>query len=61
MLIPVRTKTKYWHDYILDKKNVKIKWLRKGYRFIDPDTGEYMGVYKNALAIVYFKGEKSKI
>lgn len=61
MLIPARTETKYWHDYILDKKKVKIKWLRKGYRFIDPDTGEYMGIYKNALAIVYFKGEKPKV
>ena len=61
MLLPARTETKYWHDYILDNKKVKIKWLRKGYRFIDPDTNEYMGIYKNALAIVYFKGEKPKI
>lgn len=58
MLIPVRTETKYWHDYILFNDFVEIKWLRKGYRFINPDTKEYMGVFKNALALVLFKGRK---
>ena len=62
MLIPARTETKYWHDYILDpfggtnRNHVRVKFLRKGYRFINPDTGEKMGVYKNALALVYFEG-----
>lgn len=62
MLIPARTETKYWHDYILDhfggtnRNHVKVKFLRKGYRFINPDTCEKMGVYKNALALVYFEG-----
>ena len=54
MLIPVRTETKYWHDYILHNKNVDILWLRKGYQFINPDTGKQCGVFKNALALVYF-------
>ena len=56
MLIPVRTETKYWHDYILFNPNVEIKWLRKGYCFIDPDTRQKCGVYKNALALVKFNG-----
>lgn len=53
MLIPVRTETKYWHDYILNNPNIHIDWLRKGYRFLDKDNNE-MGVFKNALALVYF-------
>lgn len=56
MLIPVRTETKYWHDYILFNPNVKIKWLRKGYKFINAETHQEMGVFKNALALVYFFG-----
>lgn len=55
MLIPVRTETKYWHDYILFNSKVDIKWLRKGYRFINPDTNEPMGIFKNALALVFFR------
>lgn len=54
MLIPVRTETKYWHEYILFNSKVKIQWLRKGYSFIHPETNEPMGVFKNALALVYF-------
>lgn len=54
MLIPVRTETKYWHDYILYNSRVKIQWLRKGYCFINPDTGQAMPTFKNALALVYF-------
>ena len=54
MLIPVRTETKYWHDYILFNPKVHINWLRKGYGFINPDTGKSCGVFKNALALVYF-------
>lgn len=71
MLIPVRTETKFWHDYILYNPDVEIKWLRKCYTFIDPATkkpvqmkkkqkdGTYKevnGVYKNALALVFFRG-----
>ena len=59
MLIPARTETKYWHDYILFNKNVKILWLKKGPRFINPETNEPMGIFKNALALVFFNnGEK---
>ena len=57
MLIPVRTETKYFHDYILWDSRVKIYWLRKGYRFINPDTNESCGVFKNALALVIFSSK----
>ena len=56
MLLPVRTETKYWHDYILFNPNVEIKWLRKGYKFIDSDSQKELGIFKNALALVLFKG-----
>lgn len=56
LLIPVRTETAYWHDYILFNENVKIYWLRKGYKFINPETQKEMGIFKNALALVVFKG-----
>lgn len=54
MLIPVRTETAYWHEYILFNPCVHIEWLRKGYKFLNRDNEE-MGVFKNALAIVYFE------
>lgn len=57
MLIPVRTETTYWHDYILYNPKVKINWLKKGYRFTNAETMEQMGIFKNALALVYFIGE----
>lgn len=91
LLIPARTETKFWSDYILGengfgfKDNVEVQFLRKGTCFLDPDTGEKIkmkvglkdkngkpiideltgkqafklvdGVYKNSLAVVYFKGE----
>ncbi len=47
-------KDKYWHDYILNNPQVKIEWLRKGYSFINPDDNKPMGIFKNALALVYF-------
>lgn len=53
MLIPVRTETKYFHDYILNNPAIHIDWLRKGYKFLDKDNNE-MGVFKNALALIYF-------
>ena len=58
LLIPVRTETAYWHDYILHNENVEIYWLRKGPKFLDPNTKQEMGVFKNALALVLFKGVK---
>lgn len=56
LLIPVRTETSYWFDYILYNPNVEIYWLRKGYKFLHPDTGKELGVFKNALALVLFRG-----
>ena len=47
-------KNKYWHDYILFNPKVSIKWLRKGHRFIDAESGKECGVFKNAHALVYF-------
>lgn len=57
-ILPVRTETKYWHDYILFNPDVEIRWLKKGLKFLAPDTEEEMGVFKNALAVVIFKGKK---
>lgn len=54
MLIPARTETAYWHKYILNNPRVEIEFLRKGYKFLN-SQGEEMGVFKNALALVYFK------
>ena len=61
LLIPARTETKYWQKYILQSGypwefGVYIKFLRKGYRFLNPETKAPMGVYKNPLAIVVFEG-----
>lgn len=53
MLLPVRTETKYWHDYILFNSRTHIEWLRKGYKFLN-NNDEEMGIFKNALALVYF-------
>lgn len=58
LLIPVRTETAYFHDYILHNPDVNIIWLRKGYRFINPQNNQPMGVFKNALAFVVFRGVK---
>lgn len=54
MLIPARTEMKYFHYYILGNDMADITFLRKGLRFLDPETNEPMGVYKNALALIYF-------
>ena len=56
MLIPARTETAYYHDYILNKDNVKVVFLRKGFKFINPETMKEMGVFKNALAFIVFRG-----
>ena len=61
MLIPARPETKYWQDYILqdgkaNRENVEVRFLKKGLKFIHPDTKEEMGVYKNPLAYVVFRG-----
>lgn len=61
MLIPARPETKFWHDYILKdgkatREGVEVTFLKKGLRFINPDTKEEMGVYKNPLAYIVFRG-----
>lgn len=56
MLIPVRSETKYFHDYILYNRDVEIQWLRKGFKFLNAETKEEMGIFKNALCYVIFKG-----
>lgn len=53
MLLPARTETKYWHDFILNNPNCQIQFLKKGYKFLNKD-GEEMGIFKNPLALVYF-------
>ena len=32
------------------------QWLRKGYKFIDSETQKELGIFKNALALVLFRG-----
>lgn len=59
MLIPARTETAYFHEYILHNPDVEIDFLRKGYKFLNR-ANEEMGVFKNALAIVYFMGGTQK-
>lgn len=59
MLIPARTETAYWHKYILHNPFVEIEFLRKGYRFLNKDNEE-MGVFKNALALVYFHSKETE-
>lgn len=58
MLIPVRAETKYWHEYILNNPKIDLNkhiiWLKKGYKFLNRDNAE-MGVFKNALCIVFFE------
>lgn len=56
MLLPVRTETAYWHEYILKPApfyDCHIDFLRKGHKFLNKDNEE-MGIFKNALALVYF-------
>lgn len=53
MLLPARTETKYWHDFILNNPNCQIQFLKKGYKFLNKDNQE-MGIFKNPLALVYF-------
>lgn len=63
MLVPARTETKYWHDYILQdgfaiRKKIEVQFLRKGICFLNPDTGHKMPVFKNSLALLVFRGEQ---
>ena len=53
MLLPVRTETKYFQEYILKNDKCLIQFLKKGYKFLNKD-GLEMGIFKNPLALVYF-------
>lgn len=70
-ILPVRTESLFWHECILNKRDVSINFLIKnqksGVTFIDPKTGDYVkqangrrGLFKNALAIVIFRGNHGK-
>lgn len=54
VIIPAWTETKYWRDYIFKNPNCFVVFLRKGTKFIEPESKKEMGVFKNGLAIVYF-------
>ena len=59
MLIPVRTSSIRWQDYIIDKKGVDIRFLPKRMKFINERGG---GVSKNVAtfcsAVIIFRGKK---
>lgn len=64
MLIPARTETVYWAKYIFDggratRPDVDVEFLKKGVCCVHPETGEEMPVFKNALALVTFRGKRS--
>lgn len=61
LLIPARPETKYWQEYLLKNgrayaSNIDIRFLRKGLKFLHPETYEEMGVFKNPLAVVIMNG-----
>lgn len=60
MLLPARTETAYWRDYILKNQHCQIQFLRKGYKFLNRDNVE-CGIFKNSLALVYFTPEPQNI
>mgnify|MGYP003137796846 CR=1 FL=1 len=59
MLLPASTHTKYFHEYLYNKTNVKIEYLRKpnrGFRFGKDDgsldDGKSLGYIKSLMIIV---------
>ena len=71
-ILPTRTETAFWQEYIIKNPLCLVQHLRKGLNFIDPETmkpvtmqkknpqtgmiEETPGVYKNALSVVIFAG-----
>ena len=55
MLIPSRTDTSYFHDYIYHK--AEIRFLRGRIKFIDPVTKKQKDAAPFPSAIIIFKGE----
>lgn len=64
MLIPARTESGYWQDYILQdgkpcREGVEVTFYKKGICFIDPDTGKpvQMKIKKKDGSIKYVDGK----
>jgi hypothetical protein len=51
-IIPCRTETKYFKDFIMQNENAFYAPLQKGISFINPETKDPMGVFKNPLCII---------
>lgn len=47
MLIPARTDTKFFHEYIYQKPNVEIRFLKGRIKFISPDGSLLRGTSMN--------------
>jgi hypothetical protein len=57
-IMPCRTENKFFKEFIMQNPDAFFVPLRKGVQFLNPDSKNPMGVYKNSLCIVYF-GKKS--
>ncbi len=58
MLIPVRTSSIRWQDYIIDKKGVDIRFLPKRMKFINERGGVSKNVATFCSAVIIFRGKK---
>lgn len=47
MLIPARTDTRFFHDYIYQKPNVEVRFLKGRIKFVSPDGGLLRGTKMN--------------
>lgn len=47
MLIPARTDTRFFHDYIYNKKNIEVRFLKGRVKFINPDIPLLRGTKTN--------------
>lgn len=56
MLIPSRTDTSYWHDYIFNKENVEVDFIRGRLKF-----GEGKNSAPFPSAVIKFKGVKDDL
>lgn len=57
-LLPARTDTRAFHDYIWQKPNVEIRFLRGRLRFGSPDDGRPMSPAPFPSMIAVFNGNK---
>ena len=60
MLIPARTDTTYWHDYIFGRA-AEVRFMKGRIKFIDPETGEEgdAALFPSAI-IVFNNAEETK-